>query len=45
MFEEGLFTLAKIVSILIIPMSVVPVLFLLSPGADKSEPENVFDTD
>lgn len=45
MFEEGLFTLAKIVSTLVGAMSVVPVLFLLSPGGDTSEPEEVFDTD
>ncbi len=45
MFEEGLFTLTKIVSVLVGAMSVVPVLFMLSPGANKSEPEEVFDTD
>lgn len=45
MYEEGLVTLAKIVSVLIGSMSVVPLLFLSSPGGDKSEPEEVFDTD
>ena len=45
MFEEGLFTLAKIITTLVVPMGVIPVLFLLWPGADTSEPEEVFDTD
>ncbi len=45
MFEDGLFTLAKIVGTLVFCMSVVPLLFLSSRGADKSEPEDVFDTD
>ena len=45
MFEEGLFTLAKIIGTLVGAMSVVPVLFLLAPGGDTSEPEEVFDTD
>lgn len=45
MFEEGLWTLTKIVSVLVGAMSVVPLLFMTSPGADKSEPEEVFDTD
>jgi hypothetical protein len=45
MFEEGLFTLAKILATLIIPMATIPILFLLSPGGDTTEPEDVFDTD
>ncbi len=45
MFEDGLFTLTKIVSLLVFCMGFVPVLFLLSPGADTSEPEDIFDTD
>ena len=45
MFEDGLFTLAKIVGTLITCMSVVPLLFMASPGGDTSEPEEVFDTD
>lgn len=45
MFEEGLFTLTKIVSVLIGSMSVVPLLFMFSPGANKDEPEDVFETD
>ncbi len=45
MFEDGLVTLAKIVTALVVPMSVIPLLFLFSPGADKGEPEDIFDTD
>ncbi len=45
MFEEGLFTLAKIIATLVIPMGMIPVLFLLAPGGDTSEPSDVFDTD
>lgn len=45
MFEAGLWTLTKIVSVLVFGMSVVPILFLTSPGADTDEPDDVFDTD
>lgn len=45
MYEDGIVTLIKIVSTLIGAMSVVPLLFLSSPGGEKSEPEEVFDTD
>jgi hypothetical protein len=45
MYEEGLFTLAKIVSVLIGSMAVVPLLFLSAPSGDRGEPEEVFDTD
>jgi hypothetical protein len=45
MFEDGLITLAKIVGTLVAAMSVVPLLFLTSPGADAREPEDSFDTD
>lgn len=45
MYEDGIVTLIKIVSVLIGAMSVVPLLFLSAPGGDKSEPEEVFDTD
>lgn len=45
MFEDGLFTLTKIVSLLVFCMGAIPLMFLLSPGADKSEPEDIFDTD
>ena len=45
MFEAGLITLAKIVATLVIPMATIPVMFLLSPGGDTREPEDVFDTD
>jgi hypothetical protein len=43
--EDGLVTLAKIIVTLVGAMSVVPVLFLFSPGQNKSEPTDVFDTD
>ena len=45
MFEAGIITLAKIVATLVIPMASIPVMFLLSPGGDTREPEDVFDTD
>jgi hypothetical protein len=45
MLEAGLVTLAKIVSTLVGAMSVVPLLFLFSPGQSKGEPTDVFDTD
>jgi len=45
MFEDGLVTLAKIVATLVASMAVVPLLFMSSPGADTSEPKDVFDTD
>ncbi len=45
MFEEGIVTLVKIVGTLVASMSVVPLLFMSSPGAETSEPEEVFDTD
>lgn len=45
MYEYGLVTLAKIIVTLIIPMGVIPLLFLLWPGADTTEPTDVFDTD
>ncbi|MCH2108343.1 MAG: hypothetical protein MK135_03370 [Polyangiaceae bacterium] len=45
MYENGILTLAKIVGTLVFCMSVVPLLFMSSPGGDTSEPEDVFDTD
>ena len=45
MFEDGLFTLAKIIGTLVFCMGVVPLLFLTARGTDTSEPEDVFDTD
>lgn len=36
--ESGLVTLAKIVGLLIVCISTIPLLFLISPG-DRSEPE------
>lgn len=45
MFEAGLFTLFKIVTTLVVSMSVAPLLFLIAPGGDKTEPKDVFDTD
>ena len=43
MVEPGLVTLAKIVGTLLLAMGVIPFLFLLSPGGDKSEPKDNFD--
>lgn len=43
--EAGLFTLFKIVTTLVGAMSVVPLLFLFSPGQNRAEPKDVFDTD
>ncbi len=45
MYEPGLVTLAKIIVTLVVPMGIIPLLFLFSPGADTSEPKDVFDTD
>lgn len=45
MYEAGLVTLAKIIVTLVTPMSIIPLLFLFSPGGDTSEPTEVFDTD
>lgn len=45
MYEEGAITLLKIVGTLVISMSVGPLLFMFAPGADKEEPDEVFDTD
>ncbi|HLV20549.1 MAG TPA: hypothetical protein VKZ49_06700 [Polyangiaceae bacterium] len=36
--EPGLLSLAKIVGTLVVAISIIPILFLLSPG-DRSEPE------
>ena len=43
MVEPGLVTLAKIVGTLLLAMGIIPFLFLLSPGGDKSEPKDNFD--
>lgn len=43
--EAGLVTLFKIVTTLVGAMSVVPLLFLFSPGQSKDEPKDIFDTD
>jgi len=43
MVEPGLVTLAKIVGTLLIAMGIIPFLFLLSPGGDKSEPKDHFE--
>ena len=43
MVEPGLVTLAKIVGTLLLAMGIIPFLFLLSPGGDKSEPKDHFD--
>ncbi len=37
--EPGLVTLAKIVGTLVTAISVIPLLFLLLPGADTGEPD------
>lgn len=43
MVEPGLVTLTKIVGTLLLAMGIIPFLFLLSPGGDKSEPKDNFD--
>jgi hypothetical protein len=43
MVEPGLITLTKIVGTLLLAMGIIPFLFLLSPGGDKSEPKDHFD--
>ena len=43
MVEPGLVTLAKIVGTLLLAMGIIPFLFLLSPGGDRSEPKENFD--
>ena len=43
MVEPGLITLTKIVGTLLLAMGIIPFLFLLSPGGDKSEPKDNFD--
>jgi len=42
--EPGLFTLTKIISTLMFGMSIIPLLFLLSPG-ESGEPAENFDPD
>jgi len=44
MYEYGLLTLAKIVTTLVVSMSVVPMLFLLLGKGDRSEPKEDFDS-
>jgi hypothetical protein len=43
MVEPGLVTLAKIVGTLLLAMGIIPFLFLLSSGGDRSEPKENFD--
>lgn len=45
MYEAGLVTLTKIIATLVVPMSVIPLLFLFWPGGQVAEPDEVFDTD
>jgi len=45
MFEPAFITLAKIVATLVVPMSVIPLLFMFAKGGDTSEPTDIFDTD
>ena len=44
MYENGLFTLFKIVTTLVVSMSVVPMLFLLLGKGERSEPKEDFDS-
>jgi hypothetical protein len=37
--EPGLVTLAKIVGTLVVSISAIPLIFLMLPGADTSEPD------
>jgi hypothetical protein len=41
--EAGLVTLAKIVCTLVGAMSLVPLMFLILGGGDRSEPKETFD--
>ncbi|HYQ14510.1 MAG TPA: hypothetical protein VEQ58_02095 [Polyangiaceae bacterium] len=43
MVESGLITLTKIVGTILLAMGVIPFMFLLSKGGDKSEPKDNFD--
>jgi hypothetical protein len=43
MVEPGLVTLTKIVGTLLLAMGIIPFMFLLSKGGDKSEPKDNFD--
>ena len=42
---EDTVALFKIVTTLVVAMSVVPLLFLTAKGGDKAEPKDIFDTD
>lgn len=44
MYEYGLLTLAKIVTTLVVSMSVVPMLFLLLGKGERAEPKEDFDS-
>jgi hypothetical protein len=41
--EAGLVTLAKIVGTLVVAISLIPLVFLFSPGADRGEPSGGLD--
>jgi uncharacterized membrane protein HdeD (DUF308 family) len=43
MVESGLITLTKIVGTLLLAMGIIPIMFLLSKGGDRSEPKDNFD--
>ena len=46
MVEPGLVTLAKIIGTLMLGQAIIPLLFLLAPGARKEPPlEECFDGD
>lgn len=40
--EAGLVTLAKIVGLLVVCISTIPLILLLAPGADTEEPTEQF---
>ena len=41
--EPGLVTLTKIVSVLIIAIGLIPLVFLMWPSGDRSEPKDEAD--
>ena len=43
MVEPGLVTLTKIDGTLLLSMGIIPFLFLLAAGGDRSEPKENFD--
>lgn len=43
--EPGLVSLAKIIGTLLTAMGIIPLLFLLSPGGDRTEPTDRLDSE